>query len=642
MSKSIEFKGELFGKLIKAAPSAMIMVDREGTIVLANLQTENLFGYAEMELIGKPVELLVPGRFRENHPGQRNSFFASPQTRSMGAGRDLFGRRKDGTEVSIEIGLNPIETGEGLFVLASIVDITERKRAEERFRMAVEAAPNAMIMVDREGRIVLANLQTETMFGYARAELIGRQIEMLVPDRFRANHPGQRGSFFTNPRTRSMGAGRDLFGKRKDGSEVSIEIGLNPLETSEGIYVLASIIDITERKKAEILLASQEAALEASRMKSQFLANMSHEIRTPMNGIIGMTELLLNTQLNTRQADYAETIRRSAESLLTIINDILDFSKIEAGKLDLEFAEFDMNELFRDTEQVFSILAEKKEIRLIFSKPSFPKRFKGDSGRIRQVLNNLIGNAIKFTDQGEVSIGITVLEETKEAARLRFEVKDSGIGIPEESLAHLFQMFSQADSTTTRKFGGTGLGLSISKRLVELMGGKIDVKSAPGSGSVFGFELRLELGTSVRTQPKELEQPVPAPAPAMNSHRVLVAEDHLINQKLIHAMLSQLGYTVEVVTNGREALDLLEKSSFDAIVMDCQMPEMDGFEATRVIRAQDDPKLKAIPIIAMTASAIKGDKEKCLEVGMTDYLSKPIHLSNLKAMLEKWLQSRAQ
>lgn len=638
MFTKFQNSGALFAQLIKAAPSAIVMIDRAGSIVLANLQAEKLFGYSENEILGQQIEILIPARFRHSHHGYRDSFFSNPISRSMGAGRDLFGCRKDGSEVSIEIGLTPIDSPEGAFVLASIIDITERKRAEEKFRLAVEAAPNAMIMVDSEGKMILANRQTETMFQYSRKELIGEPIEILVPNRFQKSHPGQRGSFFSNPKTRSMGAGRELFGKRKDSSEVAIEIGLNPIETSEGIYVLASIIDITERKKTEALIASQEAALEASRMKSQFLANMSHEIRTPMNGIIGMTELLSFTALDSQQADYAETIRRSAESLLTIINDILDFSKIEAGKLDLESEELDLDQLMRDVERVFSVLAEKKGITLFSNRPVLHRKFRGDSGRILQVLNNLLGNAIKFTEKGQVSIRVSLQNSDGKYTNVKFEIQDTGIGIPDVSRSDLFRAFSQADNSSTRKFGGTGLGLSISKRLVELMGGTIEVASEVGKGSNFSFQIKLENGSGSATKPEPLKD---VALPTIQGHdRILVAEDHLINQKLVFAMLEKLGFKVDIVGNGKEALERISQNEYSLVLMDCQMPELDGFETTTAIRRLKDSKQSSIPVIAMTASAIKGDREKCIEVGMNDYISKPLHLSQLQEILEKWLNPK--
>ncbi len=627
--------GDLSAKLLRTAPSAIILIDRQGKIILANLQAERLFGYTEDELVDQPIEILIPQRFQKLHARQREQYTIAPSARVMGAGRDLYGRRKDGTEVSVEIGLNPVDQE---YVLASIVDITERKRSEERFRMAVEAAPNAMIMVNQKGEIILANHQTETLFGYQRQELLGKTIEILIPERFRHAHVNSRQNFFVRPETRAMGAGRNLHGIRKDGTEVAIEIGLNPMETSEGQFVLASVIDITQRLRNEQLQAAQEAAVEDSRLKSQFLANMSHEIRTPMNGIIGMTEMLLGTTLSPLQMDYTETIKRSADSLLTIINGILDFSKIEAGRLEIDVVEFDLNEILRDIEMIFSMLSEKCGLRFIFSRPSFYATFRGDENRIRQVLNNLVSNALKFTERGEITVSVSVIEESKDSTKLHFTIKDTGVGISEQNLSKLFQVFSQADDSNTRKFGGTGLGLSIAKRLVELMGGEIGVDSKLSAGSTFWFDLTLENGQPIREGHRAKDRPtLPAtPAGCGKAFRILVAEDHSINQKLIQAILEQLGHQVEIAVNGKEAIKFLERTNYDIVFMDCQMPELDGFETTKIIRDSSDEKLKKIPVIAMTASAIKGDRERCLAAGMNDYISKPISIARIKEILVQW------
>lgn len=506
------------------------------------------------------------------------------------------------------------------------------------FSRIVEAAPNSMIMVDDRGFIVLANLQTEKLFLYARDELIGSPIEILVPDGVRSQHPHLRSSYFKNPQTRAMGVGRDLFGRRKDGTEIPIEIGLNPIETPDGLFVLTSIIDITERKKNETLLATQEAAIEASRLKSQFLANMSHEIRTPMNGIIGMADLLLDTTLNEEQKDFVQSIRSSARSLLTIINDILDFSKIEAGKIDLEIIDFDLNELLEDIKRAASIEAERKNLHLGFDAPHFSHAFKGDPSRVRQVIINLLNNAIKFTHIGSVVLTVKVLAQNESAIKLKVEIKDTGVGIPEDSMTRLFERFSQADTSTTRKYGGTGLGLSICKKLIELMEGHIGVTSKEGLGSMFWFEIEFAKGEALRDQNRDNEEIVDvSDCPRLEGIRILVAEDNVINQRVIMKNLEKMGLAADVVSNGMETLAALHKTPYSLVLMDCQMPEMDGYEATKAIRK--DPLLARIPIIAMTANAIKGDKEKCLHAGMSDYVAKPINIRVLVETLAKYLEN---
>jgi two-component system, sensor histidine kinase and response regulator len=478
--------------VVEAAPIAIVVVDPDGRITLVNEQCERLFGYDRGELLERSIEMLVPERFRRAHPGLRLSFLGAPATRAMGAGRELFGLRKDGSEVPIEIGLNPIATLQGDFTLAAIIDITERKRGDDHFRSVVEAAPNAMLMVDRSGGIALVNAQTERLFGYPREELLGTPVEKLVPERFRGGHRGLRENFHRAPSTRSMGAGRDLFGLRKDGTEVPIEIGLNPLSTPEGQFVLASVIDITERKHAEDMRLQRDRAVDASQLKSQFVATMSHELRTPLNAIIGTAELLSATKLDERQRSFVETIDQSAVALLSVISSILDFSKIEAGKVDLESRDFELESVVGGAAAVLAPQARDKGLTLhTYVDPLIPPSLRGDQDRLRQILLNLIGNAVKFTERGRVVVRALLAETSSRYARVRFEVQDSGIGIDEETLPKLFEPFVQADGSASRTYGGTGLGLSISKRLVELMDGGMGVASAPGSGSLFWFTARF-------------------------------------------------------------------------------------------------------------------------------------------------------
>jgi two-component system sensor histidine kinase/response regulator len=460
--------------VVEAAPIAMVVADAAGCITLVNEQSERLFGYDRGELLGRSIETLVPER------------------RAIGAGRDLVGLRKDGSEIPVEIGLNPISTSQGDFTLAAIIDITERNRGEDHFRSVVDAAPNAMLMVDQNGAIALVNAQTERLFGYTRDELLGTSVENLVPERFRAGHGGLRHGFHRTPSTRSMGAGRDLFGLRKDGTEVPIEIGLNPLRTPEGDFVLASVIDITERKHAEEMRLQRDRALDASQLKSQFVATMSHELRTPLNAIIGTAELLSASNLDERQRTFVETIDQSAEALLAVISSILDFSKIEAGKIDLEARDFEVESVVAAGAALLAPQARDKGVMLhTYVDPLIPSTLRGDRDRLGQILRNLIGNAVKFTERGRVVVRALPAETSSRYARVRFEVQDSGIGITQETLAKLFEPFVQADGSASRTYGGTGLGLSISKRLVELMDGEIGVTSEFGRGSLFWFTARF-------------------------------------------------------------------------------------------------------------------------------------------------------
>ncbi len=686
--------------------------------------------------------------------------------------------------------LSPVKTETGDFVIAVVRDVTERKKNEEalqksesQLRSITKSAVDAIIATDVEGKIISWNNGAESIFGYQEKEILEKSLLSLIPKKFRRATEHWLNRYAAKGESLFLGQTVESHGLRKNGEEFPLELSMNTWKTSEGRFYSGIIRDITEQKQVNLELEkARDAALESARLKAEFLANMSHEIRTPMNGVIGMTGLLLDTPLDEVQRDFAETIESSADSLLRIIDDVLDFSKIEAGRLHFENIDFNLGEIIEDRIELQAESAFAKNIELIsFIHRDVPQYLCGDPIRIGQVLTNFIGNAIKFTEEGEVTLNVTTESETDDKVLIRFEVKDSGIGISSEAQSKLFQAFTQADGSMTRKYGGTGLGLAISKQLVELMNGEIGVYITPEEGSTFWFTGQFEkqlasiaispppyiadllgakvlivddnqtvrrvllhqtaswgmIGTEaesaddalyllrnaakgkpfdiaildltlpqtdgvdlarqiksdseiadtnlilllpgkntdikdyrdldfftaelhkpirqaqfndclvkVSVQSVEKTTPTVKQKTSFNDNfeakisssniRILVAEDNFISQKVIISQLHRLGYTrINVVSNGLELLEEFKKSEYDIILMDVQMPEMDGFEATSAIR-RFERDTKYTPIIAITAHIFEGERDKCLKAGMDDYLGKPFKIKILSHLIEKW------
>ena len=535
-----------------------------------------------------------------------------------------------------------VYSAERLYFTTLFLDVTESKKQAEELEGFFRVNLDLLCIADIDGNFVKTNAAWGEILGYSSEELDGnRFLDFVHPDDLPA----------TLDAMSALGEGTKVMNfvnryRCKDGSYRFIEWRSHP----KGRLIYAAARDITEHRliedelRAATMRAEEMArkAKAASIAKSEFLANMSHEIRTPMNGVLGMTELLLAGALSEEQRQYAQTIRASADSLLVILNDILDISKVEAGKLELKTLDFNLDMLREEFESSMRAVAEHKGLSLFCSvDPDVPRCLRGDPGRLRQIMTNLTGNAVKFTHRGEVRTNASVVEQDDRSVLLRFTVRDTGIGIPADKLGTLFEKFTQVDASSTRQFSGTGLGLAISRQFAELMGGSIGVTSEEGNGSEFWFTVRLE------KQPEgacrdEVHRHAAATAPRVERRgvRVLLAEDNAVNRKVALGMLKKLGFTADSVADGEQVLSALSERTYDLVLMDCQMPVMDGYEAARRIRALEKPGGKRIPVVAMTAYAMSGDRERCIEAGMDDYLAKPISIEALSAALASWLPHR--
>jgi PAS domain S-box-containing protein len=507
--------------------------------------------------------------------------------------------------------------------------------SSEMVRLLLDSTAEAIYGIDMQGNCTLSNRACVKLLGYREAaDLLGKNMHELM-HYMRADgtaYPVAECPIYQAFRQGQGSHADDEVVWRSDGTNFPTEYWSYPIFRGEQVIgAVVTFIDITERRQAEAaLLAAKAVAEQSNRVKSEFLANMSHEIRTPLSGIIGMTNLALETPLSPVQREYLETVRMSGDSLLTVINDILDFSKIETGKMDLEVIDFNLRDQLKTALKILSVRAEQKGLELLCDiSPGVPEVMRGDSNRLRQVVVNLVGNAIKFTDKGNVLLKVQVEAEDGALRMLHFVVADTGIGIAAEKQQIIFDSFSQADSSTTRKYGGTGLGLTISKHLVEKMGGKMWVESEVGRGTQFHFTARL--GTSEKTIEAGTAQFSEHPK---NFYRVLVAEDSLVNQRITARLLEKRGHCAVVVANGREALEALKKENYDLVLMDVYMPEMDGLEATAAIRQREKESGFHQPVIALTADV---DRARCLAAGMDGYLDKPINPQELDELLKTQL-----
>jgi PAS domain S-box-containing protein len=643
-AKSSELQHRLF---FEHNPLPMVVYDRATLrIVAVSNSAIAAYGYSREEFLAMTLRELSPSedvaaleRYITTHLGSER-----PGPHEIARRH----RRKDGTLIDVEIHGDDLDLAGRPCRILAFHDVSERNRATaellaareelsaraEEHRLLFEHNPQPLVVFDcKTLQIVAVSAATIESTGWTREEFLSKTLLDIAPPE---EHPGMLEYAAASVRGESFGYqhARPRRHLCKDGSILDVEVTSDDVVINGRRCRVCLCQDVGERNRAAAeLAAARDQAVEASNMKSAFLANMSHEIRTPMNGVIGMTELLLDMNLTVEQRECARQIARSGEQMLAIINDILDLSKIETGRLELDIAAFELPETIRQACSMAGVQAHSRGLELrVEIDETVPERVRGDGRRLHQVVLNLVANAIKFTPAGSVVVRVAA-----RGARVRVGVTDTGIGIDPESLEQMFEPFVQADVSTTRLYGGSGLGLAIARDLVELMGGTISAQSEPGTGSTFSFEVELAAadGPDAATdcaQPTLAQIAASWSAPPL----VLIAEDSQINQIVAARALERCGCRVEVVGDGARALRALESSRYDLVLMDCQMPGMDGYEATTELRRREGAERRT-PVVAMTAQAMDGDRRRCLAAGMDDYISKPMRSSELMELLTRWI-----
>lgn len=612
--------------LLEASSEAVVVVDQSGRLVSLNPTAQQLFGRAR-DLVGRTVHDLL-GCVEQADEGTA----VCPFTRMMRTGEvAMLSRhswtREDGTEFDLSLSFWPrtlqgTRVG-GLVMARDLTHAMEAERDVQRVARLAEDAPNPIIEFDESGAMLYAN--TGTLNFMTECHVLENGIEAIFP--VTLSEILRECLSTDTPRSRLEHAVADRV----------IAWSFFPLTASQ--QVRAYGLDITSDVA---LRRAKEAAEEAARAKGIFLATMSHELRTPMNGVLGCTQLLKDTSLTDQQRQLIETMHRSAEALLTLVNDILDFSKIEAGKMTLEVANVNLRALIGDVTTLAEGLASQKSLTLeVMIDPAVPEEFRGDPIRLRQILFNLVGNAIKFTKQGGITVSVSlspIQPESADGVVLQWSIRDTGIGLTPEQQAQLFKAYSQAEASTARKFGGTGLGLMICRQLVELMSGTIMVESVLGEGSTFRYTTHLL--PAIRREPTTSATGADQQGTAdqVGPVRVLVADDNEINQVVACKFLQKLGCQVEVARTGLEAVEAISRTAYDVVLMDCEMPEMDGYEATREIRRREDGTLSHLPVMALTGHTSDEDARKCRQAGMDTVLTKPLTLSLLRSSLKELLR----
>ncbi|MGR9086533.1 MAG: PAS domain S-box protein [Gammaproteobacteria bacterium] len=635
-----EEKLRLIQFAVDNACDEVYQADMQGRILYVNHQACRNLGYEPCELVGSPIQLFNPvvseeqwGRFWQNLPHEKVMY------------SETLHRRKDGSLYPVEVSANYASYDGKEYSIAFIRDITRRKEAEEElklYRLMIDKSRDPFFIFEIDGsfRMMYVNDAAVDHFGVARDAILAWQVsdwEPVIHDKLIS------GQLEEIQKTGSLVF--ESVHHVKGGVDIPVEISLNLIRYKGRDCYFGYFKNITERKAAESALRlSKEIAEQSARFKSQFLAHMSHEIRTPMNGVIGLAQMALAEQMSDGLRNYLSKILSSSQSLLGILNDILDISKIEAGRMHIESSRFDLDDLLDTLRNLFAHHAQQKGIMFCIAVArETPRELFGDVLRLQQVLSNLLGNAIKFTDEGYVALKISSVRNRKNQSSLLFRVEDSGIGLSEQDIDQLFKPFSQVGDSNAMRSAGTGLGLAISQNLIHLMGGELKLTSRVGEGSCFSFELELGIAgdrTERKFRPKteavdNIPRPAAQSAPNQARIRLLVAEDNEVNQIVAKGLLERSGFAVTLANNGKEALDLLGRQPFDAVLMDMQMPVMDGLEATRNIRKQE--QFSELPIIALTAGVTREERDRCLAAGMNDFASKPINTTELTASLLKWV-----
>jgi len=624
-----------FAHQVMATVGQGIVVSSEGwRFEYANPAFARMVGRMPKELIGRSMDEFI-------HPQDLPILIKARSRRQEGETSSYEARliRSDRCVFPVQVTGTPRwQDGKVLGSILAVTDLTERKRFEDELkkseaknRALLDAIPDAIFLLDEEGNFLDYRASNSSILYAPPEAFMGKNIHSIMPQdlvELTMNNLGL---------ARQSGKMQVFEYQLPTNGEIKhFEARIN---LCEGGDFLALVRDVTERKRSdEMLWKAKEEAEAAAKAKSEFLANMSHEIRTPLNAVIGLTGLLLDTDLTPEQRNYLEIVRDSGDSLLSVINNILDFSKIDGGMMELEHSPFDLRRCIESTmDLMVTRAAEKGLVLKVVLDDQLPTMLVGDASRLRQVLANLLSNAVKFTDKGFVEVSVRG-NAIQEGFELRFDVFDTGIGVPQDKLDRLFMPFSQIDSSITRKYGGTGLGLAISKRLVEMMGGRIWARSDPGVGSTFSFTVKVKLPCMQPVQHKvkdlkpEIKPPIEGHFQQARPLSILLAEDNAVNQMVLLQMLRKIGYQADLASNGFDVLAALDRQAYDVILMDIQMPDMDGFEATRRILARF-PKMKRPRIIALTAHALKGDRERCMEAGMDSYLSKPVKIEDLQSAL---------